>query len=169
MVHAIDFIKELNLGWSSWRELWDCWVQLEGRFEMGLQEPVWPGPTSPASPGISLLVRTLPPQWRLLPRLQLHTKLIPTLETSHWLIFLPGSTSPALLQVGSFGRNWSPRRCYLFPVASLRNTLKEFSSNPFVTSPHLIFLMEFMVSEIILFIYGYTCLSSISSCSPSAT
>lgn len=60
----------------------------------------------------------------------------------------------------------STRRYYLCRAASLRNKLKQFSPSHFVTSPHLIFLMAFMISETTLFFYWYICLLSTSSCSP---
>lgn len=57
-------------------------------------------------------------------------------------------------------------KCHLFRSASLKSKLKQPLSSLPVASPHLIFLIAFTLSELILFIYCCACLLSTSSSSP---
>lgn len=155
-------MKKMDLGWSGRRELWDCWGQPWRKTWEGHTRPCVTWPRPPASPLVtSLLVSPLPlpghlPSWA---SVTWSSSLLWTLGTG-WVFCLR-------LFPSSFARMSSPLRRYFLLVASQRHRLKEFSSNSFVTSPRLPFLMAFMVSETVLFIYGHGCLSSISSGSPS--
>lgn len=109
MIYAIDFLKEINLGWSNGGNFGTAEFNLEETLEVGLGEPMSSGPGPSASALFAALsLSALWPRWRIFPRLWWHQaysysrdfsrtdpsawKFFPELSLRHlWFLKLPCS------------------------------------------------------------------------------